>query len=137
MKINLKVWWYCLALAVGLWSVVDGAQTVITGKRFQRYTEPESMGVVTNTTYVRCFWPVSDVPVELFAPGSSGIIVIGPPTPRNVLFPDDTQFVNGTRPDCFFKCVGGSSPENRVEISKAEAKTLKKKKSTGQMQVTK
>jgi hypothetical protein len=117
---------------------VYSEQTVITGRRFQNYTEPESMGVVTNTTYVRCFWPVSTLPVELFAPGSSGIIVIGPPTPRNILFPDDTQFGSLTRGDCFFdgaddpehngKKLDPAIPENRVEINKQDAKKIKKPK---------
>lgn len=138
MKIDRLKFFAALAVSVALWSVATAARVTITGKRFQNFTEPESMGVVTDTTYVRCFWPVSAEPLEIFAPGSSGIIVEGPPTPRNILFPDDTVFVNGTRPDCFFegkddpghpgKKLDPAIPENRVEITKAKAKTIKKEK---------
>lgn len=50
-------------------------------------------GVVTNTRFVRCFWPQFDLPTKLFAEGSSGLVVIGPPTPRNIVFPADTEFL--------------------------------------------
>ena len=75
--------------------------TVIEGARFQPFGLPGSMGVVVNTRYVRCFWPKLDRPTALFAAGSSGIEVEGPPTPRNVVFPPGTVFLNGTRGDCF------------------------------------
>lgn len=50
------------------------------------------MGVVTDTRYHRCYWPRLNAPTELFAPGSKNIVVDGPGTPRNVIFPPDTQF---------------------------------------------
>jgi len=78
------------------------------------FTEPGSLGVVVNVTYRQCYWPALDEPVALFAEGSSGIQVQGPPTPRNVIFPEDTVFLpllssDGreleflTRSDCFYK----------------------------------
>lgn len=95
--------------------------TIITAQNFHDRTAPGSMGVVTNTRFVRCYWPPLDQPSALFAPGSSGIEVQGPPTPRNVVFPGDTVFLpvvvndaplNGlarwrltdipTRGDCYF-----------------------------------
>ena len=51
------------------------------------------VGVVKNVRFVRCFWPSLDRPVALFANGSGGIEVMGPPTPRNVVFPPDTVFL--------------------------------------------
>ena len=60
--------------------------------RFQRFDRPGSMGVVNDVRYIRCFWPRLDQPTALFADGSSGIVVQGPPTPRNVVFPADTVF---------------------------------------------
>jgi len=96
--------------------------TTIVGARLQQFTAPGSMGVVTDTRYVGCYWPRLDEPVALFAAGSSGIEVQGPPTPRNVIFPSGTVFlpvrVNDasvgepprwrdttipTRSDCFFR----------------------------------
>ena len=84
----------------------------VVGARFQTFDQPGSMGVVTDTRYVRCFWPKLDRPTPLFAAGSSGIEVEGPPTPRNVVFPPDTKFLDRkpadggaslpTRRDCFF-----------------------------------
>jgi len=74
----------------------------IIGARLQGFAAPGSMGVVRDTRYVRCFWPKLDRPTALFAAGSSGIEVEGPPTPRNVIFPSDTRFTSGTRRDCFF-----------------------------------
>lgn len=66
---------------------------VITGANLRSFTTPGSMGVVTDTRYVRCIWPALDAPVSLFAEGSSGIEVQGPPTPRNVVFPVGTSFL--------------------------------------------
>lgn len=77
-------------------------KTVITGARFQSCVEEGCMGVVTDTVYIRCFWPVLDAPLALFADGSAGIEVEGPPTPRNIIFPPGTVFLNGTRGDVFF-----------------------------------
>src|SRR3990167_6991626 len=65
---------------------------MLIAQRFQKFDRPSSMDVVTDTRYIRCFWPKLDAPTALFALGSSGIEVIGPPTPRNVLFPADTVF---------------------------------------------
>lgn len=75
---------------------------IIAGARLQRYDQTGSMGVVNDVRYVRCYWPKLDLPVALFAKGSSGIEVEGPPTPRNVVFPSGTRFLNGTRGDCYF-----------------------------------
>ena len=63
------------------------------GVRLQRFNTPGAMGLVNGARYIKCFWPVLDRPVMLFAPGSSGIEVMGPPTPRNVVFPPDTVFL--------------------------------------------
>jgi hypothetical protein len=57
------------------------------------FAERESLGVVNDMIFVRCFWPQLDTPTPLFADGSSGIEVAGPPTPRNVIFPPDTVFL--------------------------------------------
>jgi hypothetical protein len=78
------------------------AKTEIVEQRLYDYNEPASMGVVKDTRYIRCHWPKLDQPTALFAEGSSGIEVEGPPTPRNVVFPPDTVFLNGTRGDCAF-----------------------------------
>lgn len=66
---------------------------IIEGERFFKYLDKGSMGVVTDTRFVRCFWPRLDRPTMLFAEGSSGLEVQGPPTPRNVVFPPDTVFL--------------------------------------------
>jgi hypothetical protein len=65
----------------------------IIGEIFFDRTEPGSMGVVTDVRYIRCAWPVSDVPLNLFAAGSSGIEVQGPPAARNIIFPEGTVFL--------------------------------------------
>lgn len=62
----------------------------VIGQSFREFNTPGSMGVVRNVRYIRCFWPVLDDPVALFASGSNHIEVQGPPTPRNVVFPPDT-----------------------------------------------
>jgi hypothetical protein len=86
----------------------------VVGARLQRFNTPGSLGVVKDTRYIRCFWPLLDVPFSPFAQGSSGIVVEGPPTPRNILFPPDTVFLNGTRGDCFFEAqaVEDDVPKN-------------------------
>jgi hypothetical protein len=61
-------------------------------KRLYDWSAPGSAGVVTDTHFIRCSWPKLDVPTAIFAEGSSGIVVQGPPTPRNIIFPPDTQF---------------------------------------------
>lgn len=65
---------------------------VVIGKRLYDWDGPGKAGVVTDTHFIRCFWPRLTEPTRIFAPGSSGLIVQGPPTPRNVVFPDDTVF---------------------------------------------
>ena len=55
-----------------------------------RITGP--LGVVTDTRFVRCFWPALDQPTKLFDDGSSGIEVLG--SARNVWFPDDTVWLD-------------------------------------------
>lgn len=47
---------------------------------------------VEDTRFVRCFWPAFDQPTAIFPEGSKGIRVRGNPTPRNIVFPDDTVF---------------------------------------------
>lgn len=49
------------------------------------------LGVVNDTMFIGCFWPKLDAPTELFSPVSSGIVVMCG-TPRNVLFPEGTEF---------------------------------------------
>jgi hypothetical protein len=75
----------------------------VVGKRLQAFNTPGSLGVVKDTRYIRCFWPLNDLPFNPFAEGSEGIEVQGPPTPRNILFPPGTRFLNGTRGDCLFE----------------------------------
>jgi hypothetical protein len=65
----------------------------IAYRRLQAHDQPGSMGVVTNARYINCYWPALYEPAVLFAPGSSGISVLGR-TPRNVLFPAGTVFQN-------------------------------------------
>ena len=55
-----------------------------------RITGP--LGVVTDTRFVRCFWPALDQPTKLFDEGSKGIEVLG--SARNVWFPDDTVWLD-------------------------------------------
>lgn len=96
----------------------------ITEGRFQG-VKALGMGVVTNTNYVRCFWPRFDEPTELFDVGSSGLTVEGPPTPRNILFPLDTVFINNTRKDChYFRETTPGGIEMIAELSLADAKTI-------------
>jgi hypothetical protein len=66
--------------------------TVLFGQRLYDWDGPGSAGVVTDTHFIRCFWPRLTEPTRIFAEGSSGLVVQGPPTPRNVIFPDDTVF---------------------------------------------
>ena len=54
---------------------------------------PGCWGVQTDMLFLFCYWPKLDRPTRLFAPGSSGIKVMGR-TPRNVWFPDDTEFLD-------------------------------------------
>ena len=66
---------------------------IVIGANFRAHIVAGSLGVVTDTRYVMCYWPALNEPVALFADGSSGMEVQGPPTPRNVLFPPDTVFL--------------------------------------------
>jgi hypothetical protein len=71
------------------------AKTVIEGRNFhlEKLNFPDAFGIVKDVRFVRCYWPALAKPTALFARGSSGIEVQGPPTPRNVVFPDDTVFL--------------------------------------------
>jgi hypothetical protein len=66
--------------------------TVLIGQRLYDWDGPGMAGVVTDTHFIRCFWPRLTEPTKIFAEGSSGLVVQGPPTPRNVVFPEDTLF---------------------------------------------
>lgn len=90
--------------------------TEIVGARLYGFGASGSMGVVTDTVYRRCFWPRLAQPTAIFAVGSSGIVVEGPPTPRNVVFPPGTGFAKGTRGNCFYF----RDANDIVEISEAE-----------------
>lgn len=57
-----------------------------------KFDKPESLGIVRDTHFVRCYWPRLDMPTPLFADGSSGLMVSGPPIPRNIIFPPGTIF---------------------------------------------
>jgi hypothetical protein len=82
----------------------------ITGARLQGCRAEGCMGTVKDTVYIKCFWPVLDAPMKLFAEGSTGIEVEGPPTPRNIIFPAGTVFLNGTRSDVFFTAAVVNKP---------------------------
>lgn len=73
----------------------------IVARRFGRGLAAGSLGVVTDTRYVCCYWPKLDRPTALFAAGSRGLEVMGRPTPRNVVFPGDTVFLDYV-PDALF-----------------------------------
>ncbi len=86
--------------------------------RLQEFTEPDSMGVVTDALFISCYWPKLDRPTRIFADGSSGIRVMGR-TPRNVWFPDDVVFEDYV-PDALYPAelaVG----HNLVNLSDDEA----------------
>lgn len=69
----------------------------ITGARLQRFGQPGALGIVKDTIFRECFWPRPDQPTAIFAEGSSGLQVQGPPTPRNIIFPPDTIFLPHAR----------------------------------------
>ncbi len=98
---------------------------IAIGIRLQGFTAPGSIGVVTDTLFINCYWPKLDRPTRLFADGSSGIRVLGT-TPRNVWFPDDTVF-EAYYPDALYpaeQAVLKAFPFNRrglVNLSPAEA----------------
>lgn len=73
---------------------------ILRNVRLREFSTKGSLGVVTDVAFFQCYWPKLDQPTALFADGSSGIIVEGPPTPRNVIFPPGTLFMPGTRTDC-------------------------------------
>ena len=91
----------CSAPAFGITPEV----TVVYHARLYPWGGRGGMGLVTDTRFVRCFWPRCERPTALFAAGSSGLQVQGPPTPRNVVFPEWTKFLDGTCGDCFFEVV--------------------------------
>lgn len=112
----------------------------VIGENFREFNKPGSMGVVNDTRYIRCFWPPLDEPTALFAKGSSGIEVQGPPTPRNVVFPEDTLALNiavneallgdiprwratdiPTKVDCYFT---RAMEQKEVDVEKKHVKTL-------------
>lgn len=79
------------------------------------------MGVVTNTRFVRCYWPKLDRPTRLFAEGSRGIEVLG--SARNVWFPDDTVWLDYF-PDAFYpaeRAVLGAFQNLRGLVNLTEA----------------
>jgi hypothetical protein len=101
--------------------------TTKIGARLQSFSKPGSMGVVKDTTFIRCYWPFLMQPTALFAPGSSGLQVMGSPTPRNVVFPPDTVFLD-FYPDALYPAeqavwaaFPARSPRAVVEFSDAEA----------------
>lgn len=104
--------------------------TEVVNARLYEFNTPGSLGVVKDTVYRRCYWPSLDQPTALFAEGSAGIQVEGPPTPRNVIFPPDTVFLDRiledggapipTRGDCFFLRERDGSGEEYVAALSAE-----------------
>lgn len=86
------------------------------------FTTAGSLGVVKDKTYTNCVWPFLEQPTALFATGSSGIKVQGPPTPRNVIFPAGTVALGNTRLDVLFLRNG----EMVSEVTAAEADNLVK-----------
>ena len=98
---------------------------LIIGARLQGFTAPGSMGVVQDMTFINCYWPKLDRPTRIFAPGSSGIKVMGT-TPRNVWFPDDIEFLT-YYPDALYpaeQAVFKAFPFRRramINLSPAEA----------------
>lgn len=116
--------------------------TEIVGARLQRFNTTGSLGVVTDTIYRQCFWPALDRPTALFAEGSSGIQVQGPPTPRNVIFPVDTVFLDRqpadggapqpTRGDCHFLVQREGKERYVAELDAEEVANLQQGKVTEQ-----
>jgi hypothetical protein len=72
---------------------VEGPTYHGLSKKDAELTESGCFGVVTDTHYVKQLWPRPPNPIAPFAPGSKGIKVQGPPSPRNIIFPDDTEFL--------------------------------------------
>lgn len=72
----------------------------VVGRRLYEYTDPGSLEAV-DTYFIHCFWPRLERPTAIFTPESRGILVMGPPTPRNVVFPRDTVGIDRV-PDASF-----------------------------------
>jgi hypothetical protein len=68
-------------------------KTIFEGRNYHHCTAPGSMSLCIHMHFLRCYWPALDEPTDLFAEGSRGLVVQGPPTPRNVVFPPDTVFL--------------------------------------------
>lgn len=80
-----------------------------------RITGP--LGIVTDTRFVRCYWPKLDEPTRLFSDGSKGIEVLG--SARNVWFPDDTVWLD-YYPDALYPAelaVRAAFPNNLVMVN--------------------
>jgi hypothetical protein len=75
---------------------------IVNRARFVDRKTPGSMGVVKDTRFVNCLWPVLDEPTALFAEGSAGLEVQGPPTPRNVIWPAGTKALGNTNLGVFY-----------------------------------
>lgn len=69
---------------------------------FSAFAKPGSIGPYKNVTLMHCRWPRLDQPTALFAEGTSGLKVMGPPTPRNVIFPPDTEALGDMQLSVFF-----------------------------------
>ena len=61
--------------------------------RLQGFTADASAGIAKGFLFINCFWPKLERPTRIFKAGSSGLKVMGA-TPRNVWFPDDTEFLD-------------------------------------------
>lgn len=66
---------------------------LVVGKRLYEYGTTGSMGVVTDTCFVNCYWPRVDESTPIFETGSNNIQVMGGTIPINIEFPSDTKFV--------------------------------------------
>jgi hypothetical protein len=100
----------------------------------KQFLEPGSAGIVKDVTFIDCKWPPLTHPVAIFAEGSSGIVVKGNPTPRNVIFPPDTNagpIEDAARTDVFFLKEGdfvSELPPEKVEAFRTgEADVAKEK----------
>lgn len=87
----------------------------VIGARLQRFNTPGALGVVTDTRYIGCKWPVMDAPFSPFADGSEGIHVDGPPTPRNIIFPPGTTFGPRAGVPKYFSVTREDQPVTRME----------------------
>ena len=94
--------------------------TLIIGKRLYEFSEAGSMGIVTDTTYINCYWPRLTDYTAIFADGSSNIKIMGFTAPRYVTFPENTEFVDYS-PDALNATISKSTLEGRVCPIKFEA----------------